>query len=172
MNRKNSLFYLTTLITLLLFYSCSKSNSKREEEEPRTFVRINVDNQVYEYFDDNVKRQHFTSDFANTGGHLFDTAAADLQGKPGFFISYSGPIGKIEGDFWITWGTWDKFSFSRSTSPDSWTPTLNIDPNKNRFSVTQISNDKKSWSGDFYHEVTNSLGEIKIIKGTYFIVDD
>ena len=170
MNRANSFFYFFTLAILLLFYGCSKKDSP-EIQKPKTFVRIEVDNQVYEYFDDKVKREHSVSSFANTVGNLFDTAVADLQGKPAFFISYSGPWAQKQGDFWMTWGTWGTTtSFSQST-PTCWV-TESSNPGKRRFTISQISTDNKSWSGDFYYEATNSLGVMKVVKGTYSIVDE
>jgi len=176
MNSGKLLICLLTLGIFLIFSNCSKPNSGEEEPppdpSPRTFVRIEVDNHVYEYFDANVKAEHWFTPIATTVGSLYDTAAADLQGKPGFFISYSGNTGTQVGDFWVTWGTWNKFSYQPSSTPDGWTTgnALSSDPNKRRYTVTKVSSDKKSWSGDFYHEVGNSLGELKIIKGTFSIV--
>lgn len=167
MNRIKSVSYLTALTVLLVFCRCSKKNS---DEEQRTFVRIEVDNKVYEYFDDKVKASHSFGSVGNTVGNLYDTSVVDLQGKPGFFISYSGPLGQKEGDFWITWGTWNIFSFGASSSPNSWITWSINDPNKRKFAVSQISSDNKSWAGDFYFEADNSLGEMKIIKGTYSII--
>ena len=171
MRSRNSFFYFI-IATQLFFYGCSRNNSAGDDQQqqpPRTFVRIEVDNQVYEYFDDNVKSEYFFGSYVI--GALYDTSAADLQGKPGFFISYSGQLGQPTGDFWVTWGTWIKFSVTESPTPTGWTTsTLNTDPAKRRFTVSKISSDKKSWSGDFYHEVRNSLGETKIIKGTYAII--
>ena len=173
---KTSIFYLVVFSFQLLLSNCSKQSAKEEEQPPqqtpRTFVRIEVDNHIYEYFDANVKAEHSVSGVMNTVGQLYDTAATDLQGKPGFYISYSGNLGMKTGDFWVTWGTWNKFSYTPSYTPDGWTTGYGgtSDPNKRRYTVTELSNDKKSWSGTFNHEVVNSLGETKIIKGSFSIV--
>lgn len=158
MKKRNLFFYFTTL---LIFCACSKNST----EEPRTFVRLEVDGQVYEYFDDEVKRTHSFVSYGNTVGSLFDTTSSTLQGRPAFFISYSGPPGQKDGDFWITMGT-----YSLDNSPTSLWRAMGGDPTKRRFTVHQVSDDKKSWSGDFYYETEDYFGNYKIVKGTYAIV--
>ena len=157
---KNLVFAASVLI---LFSNCSKNNS----EKPRTFVRLEVDGQVFEYFDDDIYGRHSFVSFANTFGNLYDTSSSNLKGRPAFFISYSGPPGKKDGDFWITWGT-----YSPDNTISNFWRTLGSEPDKRRFTVSQISPDGKSWSGDFYYEAENFSSDFKIVKGTYAIIGE
>ena len=170
MKKKTPFFYLL-LITHLIFNSCSKNNSDGDDQpqQPKTFVRIEFDNQVYEYRDGEIKREHLVNTVGNTVGNLLDTTTSNLQGRPAFFISYSGPLGQRQGDFWMTWGSCGSAPCFTMWTPTCWT-TQGTDPAKRRFTVSQISSDNKSWSGDFLYEVTNTLGVVKIVKGTYSII--
>ena len=170
MKKKIPVFYLL-LITHLFFNSCSRNNSDEDDQQqqPRTFVRIEFDNHVYEYTDEEIRREHSVNTVTSSGGSLLDTTASNLQGRPAFFISYSGPLGQRQGDFWMTWGSCGTYPCFTMWTPTCWT-TQGTDPAKRRFTVSQISDDNKSWSGDFLYEVTNTLGEVKIVKGTYSIV--
>ena len=167
MNKRKPLFHFILFVILLVFYGCS--NKKSDEPEHRTFVRIEVDNQVYEYFGDEIRREHLVNTVGNTVGNLLDTTVSNLQGRPAFFISYSGPLGQRQGDFWMTWGSLGTSPCFTTWTPTCWT-TQGSDPSKRRFTVSQISSDNKSWSGDFLYEATNTSGVIKTVKGTYSIV--